>query len=291
MPSGDDLRAPPSSKHRSHTPDRSDPTQVQALPLHNHSSHPPSTRPEDPGSHHGPFSNILPPHKACITKYNSKYKILKALAGTNWSHKKETLSLPYNGLNKPILSYAALIWFPPSCNSNIKTLQTVQKSGTQSNNCLPPHGQRPSPTHRDPKTTNRRSRQNVEHPVPSQFLALNRPVLPVRDNTPGFQSWNKNSHPSLKLLRTIKPPSHKRNLPSSSISLRHQSNSHSCCNQLHRQATTEQDPLNGAPGCKGRRETAFPTPKLDHFAAAIGPLLTIAGLPAENQHTHRGHVS
>ena len=52
--------------------------------------------------------------------------ILKALAGTTWGHQKETLSLTYNSLIKPILTYAAPIWFPSICITNRDHLQTVQ---------------------------------------------------------------------------------------------------------------------------------------------------------------------
>ena len=50
----------------------------------------------------------------------------KALAGTSWGHQKETLTVTYNALIKPVITYASPIWYPPTCNSNISALQTIQ---------------------------------------------------------------------------------------------------------------------------------------------------------------------
>ena len=67
------------------------------------------------------------PHVRDITqKCNNRLNILKALSGTSWGHQKETLAVTYGALIKPILTYAAPIWYPSTCTSNIQMLQSVQ---------------------------------------------------------------------------------------------------------------------------------------------------------------------
>ena len=56
----------------------------------------------------------------------SRLSILKALAGVSWGQSKEVFLLTYRTLIKPILSYAAPIWFPNASTSALASLRTIQ---------------------------------------------------------------------------------------------------------------------------------------------------------------------
>ena len=60
--------------------------------------------------------------------FSSPSGILKALAGVRWGQSKEVLLLTYQMLIKPILSYAAPVWFPNSPTTAVSTLQSIQNS-------------------------------------------------------------------------------------------------------------------------------------------------------------------
>ena len=64
--------------------------------------------------------------KNIATKCSSRLNILKALAGTTWGHQKETLLTTYKALIKPVITYAAPIWYPPTCKTNVDSLQVIQ---------------------------------------------------------------------------------------------------------------------------------------------------------------------
>ena len=67
------------------------------------------------------------PHVTEIAGWASNYlQILKALTGTSWGQDKETILLTFKAIIKPLLSYAAPIWFPATCRSNIEKLQRIQ---------------------------------------------------------------------------------------------------------------------------------------------------------------------
>ena len=67
------------------------------------------------------------PHITDIAaRASSRLQVLKALAGTSWGQDKETIMLTFQSLIKPILSYAAPVWFPATCRTNIDRLQRVQ---------------------------------------------------------------------------------------------------------------------------------------------------------------------
>ena len=57
-----------------------------------------------------------------------RLSILKALAGVSWGQSKEVLLLTYRALIKPVLSYAAPVWFPNASDTAISSLQTIQNS-------------------------------------------------------------------------------------------------------------------------------------------------------------------
>ena len=52
----------------------------------------------------------------------------QGLAGVSWGQSKEVLLLTYQMLIKPILSYAAPVWFPNAPTTAVSTLQSIQNS-------------------------------------------------------------------------------------------------------------------------------------------------------------------
>jgi hypothetical protein len=60
------------------------------------------------------------------SKASSRLRILKAVAGTSWGYETETLINTYKSLIRPILNYAAPIWYPAAKPSNIQKLQVIQ---------------------------------------------------------------------------------------------------------------------------------------------------------------------
>ena len=68
------------------------------------------------------------PHvKPTIARCNFRLNILKALAGTTWDHQKKSLLTTYNALMKPVITYAAPIWYPSPVNP-ILTLYRSSKT-------------------------------------------------------------------------------------------------------------------------------------------------------------------
>ena len=71
--------------------------------------------------------NTFSPHISSIAaRASSRLQILKALAGTSWGQDKETIMLTFNSIIKPIITYAAPIWFPNASRSSIERLQRIQ---------------------------------------------------------------------------------------------------------------------------------------------------------------------
>ena len=69
------------------------------------------------------------PHiRGVAERARSRLGILKALAGVSWGQSKEVLLLTYQMLIKPILSYAAPVWFPNAPTTAVSTLQSIQNS-------------------------------------------------------------------------------------------------------------------------------------------------------------------
>ena len=54
--------------------------------------------------------------------------MLKALVGSSWGHKKETLLLTYNALGKSITSYAVPVWSTNASDSSFKKIQKAQNT-------------------------------------------------------------------------------------------------------------------------------------------------------------------
>lgn len=52
--------------------------------------------------------------------------ILKALTSTHWGKSKETLTVTYKTITRPIIEYANTIWSPIASETNISKLQTIQ---------------------------------------------------------------------------------------------------------------------------------------------------------------------
>ena len=53
---------------------------------------------------------------------------MRALAGVSWGQSRETLLLTFKALIKPLISYAAPVWFPNVSPSTIRPLQAVQNA-------------------------------------------------------------------------------------------------------------------------------------------------------------------
>ena len=69
------------------------------------------------------------PHiRGVAERARSRLGIVKALAGMSWGQSKEVLLLTYQMLIKPILSYAAPVWFPNAPTTTVSTLQSIQNS-------------------------------------------------------------------------------------------------------------------------------------------------------------------
>ena len=84
------------------------------------------TTPKILGVRFDPSFTFTPHIKEVALKCSNRLNILKALSGTSWGHQKETLAVTYGALIKPVLSYAAPIWHPSTCQSNIQSLQRIQ---------------------------------------------------------------------------------------------------------------------------------------------------------------------
>ncbi|XP_018013347.1 uncharacterized protein LOC108670388 [Hyalella azteca] len=69
------------------------------------------------------------PHvRAIATKAIGSLRILKALASTNWGFSKEDIIATYRTITRPILNYAAPIWYPVASRTAIASLQIIQNS-------------------------------------------------------------------------------------------------------------------------------------------------------------------
>ena len=70
-------------------------------------------------------------HKHCnymTDRIDKRNNMLKALTGSSWGQKKETLLLTYNALGKSIASYAAPVWSTNASESIFKKIQTAQNA-------------------------------------------------------------------------------------------------------------------------------------------------------------------
>ena len=73
-----------------------------------------------------PLFTFTPHISDIAARASGRLQVLKALTGTSWGQDKETILLTYKAILKPILSYAAPIWFPSTCRTNIEKLQRIQ---------------------------------------------------------------------------------------------------------------------------------------------------------------------
>jgi hypothetical protein len=76
-------------------------------------------------SHPSPGPQI----KDIKVKTSPRVQLMKAISGQDWGD-KETLTLTYNSLVKPVITNNAAVWFP-SIDPNseaLKTLQTIQNN-------------------------------------------------------------------------------------------------------------------------------------------------------------------
>jgi hypothetical protein len=69
------------------------------------------------------------PHaRAIATKATGSLRILKALAGTNRGFSKEDIIATYRTITRPILNYAAPIWYPVASRTAVASLQIIQNT-------------------------------------------------------------------------------------------------------------------------------------------------------------------
>jgi hypothetical protein len=69
------------------------------------------------------------PHaRAIATKATNSIRILKALAGTYWGFSKEDIIATYRTITRPILNYAAPIWYPVASRTAVASLHTIQNT-------------------------------------------------------------------------------------------------------------------------------------------------------------------
>ena len=87
---------------------------------------PPQQNPKILGVTLDPLFTFAPHVASTAARASSSLQILKVLAGTNWGKDKRTILLTYDALIKPIITYAAPIWFPRASQSSINRLQVIQ---------------------------------------------------------------------------------------------------------------------------------------------------------------------
>ena len=63
-----------------------------------------------------------------LKRASQTINMLKALTSTHWGKSKETLTVTYKTITRPIVEYASTIWSPIASSTNIEALQTVQNS-------------------------------------------------------------------------------------------------------------------------------------------------------------------
>jgi hypothetical protein len=80
------------------------------------------------GVYHDPKINFGNHNSASCVKSNSRVTVM-ALAGTDYGHDMETLLLTYKALIRPTFTFGLPIWYPNTCSTNIKKLQTIQNKG------------------------------------------------------------------------------------------------------------------------------------------------------------------
>ena len=70
-------------------------------------------------------------HRHCnyvLDRIDKRNNMLKALAGSSWGQKKDTLLLTYNALGKSIAGYAVPVWSTNASDSSFKKKQTAQNA-------------------------------------------------------------------------------------------------------------------------------------------------------------------
>ena len=73
-----------------------------------------------------PLFTFAPHVASTAARASSRLQIMKAVTGSGWGQDKETLLLTYGALIKPIITYAAPIWFPRASQTSIDRLQVIQ---------------------------------------------------------------------------------------------------------------------------------------------------------------------
>ena len=89
---------------------------------------PPCRNPKVLGVTLDPHLTFAAHAKELLARSRAKLNIMRAMTGVGWGQSKETLLITYKALVKPLLTYAAPVWYPLVSPSSIKPLQSVQNA-------------------------------------------------------------------------------------------------------------------------------------------------------------------
>ena len=62
----------------------------------------------------------------CVERASRAFNIMKALSVSSWGYTSETLVATYKAIVRPILNYAAPIWFTQISSSHLDKLEVIQ---------------------------------------------------------------------------------------------------------------------------------------------------------------------
>ena len=73
------------------------------------------------------------PHaRDCVEQASRALNVMKALAGSSWGFTTETLVAKYKAIVRPILNYAAPMWFTQVSSSHLDKLEVIQNKALRS---------------------------------------------------------------------------------------------------------------------------------------------------------------
>ena len=149
-------------------------------------------------------------------KASSRINAMKALTGTHWGKQKDTLTITYKTIVRPVIEYACTIWGPITADTNVNKLQTLQNTAlrtitgcTQDTNTQHLHDETdilPLKEHITLHTS--QLRQKAQHPShPLHHLTQQRPHQRHKKQT-AFDNinytLNRDTPPHLTTTETIK---------------------------------------------------------------------------------------
>ena len=82
------------------------------------------------------------PHtRDCVLRTSRELNVIKALAGSSWDFTTEALVATYKAIVRPILNYAASIWFTQVSSTHLDKLEVHDpKQGPENRDRIPPKG-------------------------------------------------------------------------------------------------------------------------------------------------------